>query len=585
MERLRCRLEVLAQVTSGNYGLSLKFAEAPSIEGTTLHIEEPNRSLERIPQGAGPEALLRYQKGMTLLEAGHLREGSLPWARRALREESSRPGFFRLWHALEDARVENRLVARFPGARKNLHSFVRRILERVIHLRRAGALSLGQELRWGIYLLGIGCYPGVPSREPRSLSADWLGSQAVALLGGVRRTITEGTHAPTPREGYRAAEFLYRELEPFLKDAPARATDELPVPQLVPPEGDGEYAEGEGEGAESAPGQEVGEGGERALSELEARSHWAAQTAPGGGPWFELEGHPKEVHPSAQLPDERTIVIPPEGRGEEYEGIIGRARSEIKVLLWKLTQLIKERSYTRYGGRHRSGKLNEAKLWQQRLGNYRLFQRREMPHTLDVAFTLLVDESGSMNRESKYLAAREATVFFAEVLDRLDVPFEIIGYSTESSEAAMAAALGHIPAFRYRHIRHSLLQHRIYKSFEDPYPRVKTRLVNIHPRFNNWDEEHLLFAYRRLSQRRERERIIIITSDGQPNGDATHLVHTVRLVERLGVKVVGVGVVDPFVREIYPNHIVVEDLAQLSEELVLILRRELLGRAASAALR
>ena len=51
--------------------------------------------------------------------------------------------------------------------------------------------------------------------------------------------------------------------------------------------------------------------------------------------------------------------------------------------------------------------------------------RREEPERLDICFTLLVDESGSMNRESKYLAAREATVFFAEVLDRVEVPFEV----------------------------------------------------------------------------------------------------------------------------------------------------------------
>ena len=35
--------------------------------------------------------------------------------------------------------------------------------------------------------------------------------------------------------------------------------------------------------------------------------------------------------------------------------------------------------------------------------------------------------------------------------------------------------------------------------------------------------------------------------------------------------------VDPFVEQIYPNHIVVQDLSQLSTELVNILRRELLG--------
>ena len=128
-------------------------------------------------------------------------------------------------------------------------------------------------------------------------------------------------------------------------------------------------------------------------------------------------------------------------------------------------------------------------------------------------------------------------------------------------------------------------QHRVYKAFEEPFRNIRNRLVNIYPRFNNWDEEHLQFAYRRLVQRTEAEKVIIITSDGQPNGDATHLIETVYRLEKLGVRVVGVGVVDPFVEQIYPNYIVVQHLDQLAEELVAILRRELLKGGEEAVAR
>ncbi len=338
-------------------------------------------------------------------------------------------------------------------------------------------------------------------------------------------------------------------------------------PEDMPPKGEAEREEDASQ--EQAQTSEASRVVEELAEGKPALGHWAA-------PWFELGEKEKQVHPSATLPDELTIVIPPQGKDSEYEKIIRNASSQIKVLIYRLTQLIKERSYTRYGGYFRSGKLNTPKLWKQRLQKYRLFQRRVEPRKLDVAFTLLVDESGSMNREGKYLAAREATIFFAEVLDQVEVPFEIIGYSTEHSEAAMAAALGHVPAFRYRHIRHSSLLHRLYKTFDEPYGPVKTRLVNICPRFNNWDEEHLLFAHRRMLARKEKEKVIIIVSDGQPNGDARHLVATVQRLSSLGIKIVGVGVVDPFVKKIYPNAIVVENLSQLTEEVVMILRRELL---------
>ncbi len=48
--------------------------------------------------------------------------------------------------------------------------------------------------------------------------------------------------------------------------------------------------------------------------------------------------------------------------------VVDNASSQIKVLAWKLTQIIEERKYTRYSGSFRSGKLNTPKLWKQRLG-------------------------------------------------------------------------------------------------------------------------------------------------------------------------------------------------------------------------
>ena len=583
MERRRARLEVLAQVAAHDYDLSLRYGDAASQEGETINIEDPVRTLSRLGGDLEEERVLRYQKGMTLIEVAHRREGTLRWVARAVLESEKRPGFFQIWHALEDARCENRLGESLPGTRKNFRAFIRPALEEAEQRLAAGQLARFLEVQWGLYLRGVGLEPGAVPSGPGALRTGWFEPDVAAFLREAALAIEGAGRAGDARDAYRTAREIYEAVRNFLTEEDmARAAEELSasgIPEEVLKKVQEMGAQGEPEEEpmelktqefQAEPVEAEGEPLELTPEELAKLGHWAS-------PWFELKGHKKEVHPTAALPDERTIVIPPEGKPEEYRAVVQNAGSQIKVLAWKLMQIIHERTYTRYSGSHRSGRLNAPKLWKQRLGRYRLFQRRESPERLDVCFTLLVDESGSMNRESKYLAAREATIFFAEVLDRLKVPFEIIGYSTESSEAAMAAALGHIPAFKYRHMRHSPLQHRIYKAFDEDFLPIKHRMVNIYPRFNNWDEEHLLFAYRRLLRRTEREKIIIITSDGQPNGDASHLIETVGRLEKLGIRVVGVGVVDPFVEQIYPNHIVVRHLPQLSEELVRILRRELLG--------
>lgn len=590
MERRRNRLEILAQVTAHDYELALRYGETSKQAKQTIQIEDPERTLERLGGDLDDERVLRYQKGMTLLEVAHRLEGSLRWGLRAAVASRERPGMFQIWHVLEDARCENRLGVSLPGTRKNFREFIRPALEEAERLHALGELSLFFQVQWGLYLIGAGYEPGMRTTKPGGFKTDWFEPLVLDFLDGLAATVKRATRADSPKEAYAAAEEIYAALREHLPDELlSEALQELEIPE-VPEEAVQKAKEEDSsdseEDAEELFSTDVREEDAEAeeepveltAEELAALGHWAS-------PWFERKGHSKEVHPSAARSDEGTIVIPPEGKAEEYQAVVDNASSQIKVLAWKLMQIIEERKYTRYSGSFRSGKLNTPKLWRQRLGKYRLFHRREEPERLDTCFTLLVDESGSMNRESKYLAAREATVFFAEVLDRVEVPFEVIGYSTESSEAAMAAALGHVPAFKYRHIRHSPLQHRIYKAFDEPFRNIRNRLVNIYPRFNNWDEEHLQFAYRRLVQRSEAEKIIIITSDGQPNGDATHLIETVHRLEKLGVRVIGVGVVDPFVEQIYPNYIVVQHLDQLAEELVAILRRELLRGGEEAVTR
>jgi cobaltochelatase CobT len=242
----------------------------------------------------------------------------------------------------------------------------------------------------------------------------------------------------------------------------------------------------------------------------------------------------------------------------------------------RLIQLMREETYLRFGGQFRSGKLHTAKLWKQRLGVYRLFERPVRAER-SIAFSVLVDESASMKGQEKFRLAAKTAILLGETLDHLDVPLEIIGYSTAEYEARAAMALGLTPAYEYRTMRCSALEHRIYKAFDEPYRAARARLSEIQPRHNNWDEESVIFASRRLRARREQTKVLLVISDGQPNGDAEHLVRALAEAERSGCKVVGLGIGADFVRRIYRNAIVVEGFRQTGEELLRLLARELRG--------
>ncbi len=544
----RLRWERLAQLTSHRFGLKLEFGPGHGNDGDRVSIQPGRDSLT--------------ERGETLHEAAHLTAESLRGSRRIAELSAGfRPAegaaLHLLWHALEDARAENAFLRRYPGAELFL---VSRAENDACRETEGGGLHLLVRLAWGIYETG------------RGTGAVRLDEDIRLAMGVIGPLVKRGVACETPEEAADTALEILCSCSPIL---------ELPEEEFTRgPDVDGDSdaqeqirieAEGEAEGAGEAEGEE---------QDAWASLQWEdmANLAFGGAPWLDRNAKTKEIHPDAMAPDERTWLIPPDGSLEEYLEVLAESSHEVLVMIRRLQRMIRERQYVRYAGSYRSGRLNLAKVWKQRTGNFRLFQRRVEPDRLDVAFTLLVDESGSMNRKKKFLVARQASVLCAEALEGVSIPFEIIGYSTQASEAVMAHNYGHVPVFQFRHIRHSRLEHRLYKTFEDAYRTVRTRLVHIAPRFNNWDEEHLAFAARRLAGRPENVKAIIIISDGQPNGNVRNLIDAVEELERRGFRIIAVGIEDAYVREIYPNHVVVEDMSQLAAELINLLEQELLGR-------
>ena len=546
----RLRWERLAQIASQDFKVKLDFGPGHGTDGSRVSIQK--------------EADALAERGETLHESAHLFAGSALGSRRAVdlsagRSPAEALAVHLIWHALEDARAENIFLERYPGADAFLEVRAENDSRRDAEL---GALHLLVRLAWGMYRTG------------RGKGAGGLDEDTRLALGVVGPLVERAAACENPEEVADTALEIFRRCAPFF-ELSEEALSSRGEPPATSGAEDGAEVRFEDRAAEYSEDDEGEVEGEMLLG-IEPEE--LANLSFTGSPRLAGDSRPKEIHPDALAPDERTIVLPPAGRPNEYQDILSEAGSQVRVMVQRLQRVIRERQYVRYAGAYRSGKLNLAKLWKQRTGDYRLFQRKVEPDHLDVAFSLLVDESGSMNRKKKFLVARRASVLCAEALDGISVPFEIIGYSTEASEAVMAHNCGHVPVFQYRHIRHSRLQHRLYKTFDDSFRAVRTRLVHIAPRFNNWDEEHLGFAARRMAGRPENAKVIIIISDGQPNGSVHNLIEEVGELDRRGYRIIAVGIEDDYVRDIYPNHVVVEDMAQLAAELIALLERELLGR-------
>ncbi|MCD7948614.1 MAG: VWA domain-containing protein [Oscillospiraceae bacterium] len=247
-----------------------------------------------------------------------------------------------------------------------------------------------------------------------------------------------------------------------------------------------------------------------------------------------------------------------------YERVAKANRSLINRIVQEVDKIIREEGVTiqkhRYVGRDIDAK--SAYKVDQRY----FTQKKDPEKLLDMAVTILVDNSDSMN--GKRLAkSKEATVVLAEVLERLDIPTFIAGHASQKA-----------------------LSFTIYKLFDDAR-NAKYAISRMAARGDNRDGLALVIAGSYLLQRPERNKLLIIISDGQPNSagyggdlakqDIRSVVSTHR---RQGIKTLAVAIGDdkPQIKQIYGDaYINISDVNHLPEALAKMIEKEIIYHIAA----
>ncbi len=162
------------------------------------------------------------------------------------------------------------------------------------------------------------------------------------------------------------------------------------------------------------------------------------------------------------------------------------------------------------------------------------FKREKDTSFRDTVVTLLLDNSGSMRGRPITVAATCADIL-ARTLERCGVKVEILGFTTrawkggQSREAWLAAGKPANPG------RLNDLRHIIYKSADAPWRRARKNLGLMMREGllkENIDGEALDWAHRRLLERGEQRKILMMISDGAPVDDSTLSVNPGNYLER-----------------------------------------------------
>lgn len=233
--------------------------------------------------------------------------------------------------------------------------------------------------------------------------------------------------------------------------------------------------------------------------------------------------------------------------------IRGRLLRELKPLM-KKTQ-----DYPKPG---KSGRIISKKLWRlPALLDTEVFMKRRKPsNNSRIAFELLVDCSGSMCGENIDMARKAATVF-ASVLQELNVPFAVTGFTEYSS------AVCHAQAVKWGE-------------------RDLSGIGGLDAHSGNRDGYSIRVAAAELAKRPEEIKVLLVFSDGQPAGRAyggtsavVDCAKATRGAEKNGINVLGLyfGPDDPssssIERAIYKNVILLSKLENLAGQTARVIRK------------
>jgi len=199
----------------------------------------------------------------------------------------------------------------------------------------------------------------------------------------------------------------------------------------------------------------------------------------------------------------------------------------------------------------------------------------------DTVVTLLIDNSGSMRGRPISVAAICADIL-SRTLERCSVKVEVLGFTTKNWKGGKSREKWNVGKKPANPGRLNDLRHIIYKPADKPWRQSKKNLGLMLKEGllkENIDGEALLWAFKRLTIRKEERKILMVISDGAPVDDSTlsvnsgdylekHLKKTVKWIEEnSNVEILAVGIGHDVTRY-YKKAIKIGDVQELGDVMI-----------------
>ena len=321
--------------------------------------------------------------------------------------------------------------------------------------------------------------------------------------------------------------------------------------------GDGE----KGEGGEAEGGEEGdGEGGHVKYEDIMSHKHSGEVGESGDYGTTEYDDHSYHSYVPYQEDEivrkkARDLRLPP-ARICELNNMKAMAEKGSKLGM-KVKRLFQSQSQSRIERNLKAGRLDRKALHRIAGGAVDVYSKKVNRISCEnTVLYLLVDASGSMTGD-RFNCAAAAGALMTEAMLPLKVPVKISAFTERT------AWLG------WEHKEQ--LEDYVIKDYAEHRPRVKILedFNKVVPKlYQNADGDSLMLAYRDIMARKEKRKILVVLSDGEPCSDRggsadKYLKQVVEYVETSPVEVYAIGIESRSVSRFYKNYQVLSSTSEL----------------------
>ena len=226
-----------------------------------------------------------------------------------------------------------------------------------------------------------------------------------------------------------------------------------------------------------------------------------------------------------------------------------------------LIRLLKSIDLVGWSSHEESGRLDRKAFSRFACGSTSIFSKRTHVEAESSAVSILVDCSGSMSG-SRMRVTESVTIQLVKILDKADVSYRVFGFDSPTcGDSKLVSTDVDTPSVR---IPVESVRFYPFKQWGESLQRALPKLGQIHKfaLFENPDYSAVMLSLEDLKTRPEKRKIMFVLTDSL-SVNVAHMSQLDLLADKLGIKLIAIGIESAEVLDCYKNSVAVSSLADL----------------------